>query len=110
MAMILLFLWEVELIMKTETRIHSHTDLLDNIYNAFPVFERREMIKIILIPCMNIIKIFYRFFIQNGGEKKLLQLVKNSNIRSLTAKTSDACNKLSSPDPNFEDKIKLTLS
>ena len=38
MAMILLFLWEVELIMKTETRIHQHTDSLDSIYTAFPMF------------------------------------------------------------------------
>jgi hypothetical protein len=65
MVMILLFLWEVELILKTETRFNSGPDLLDRVYSAFPVFERREMIKIMLIPCMNIINLFYRFYLQS---------------------------------------------
>lgn len=46
------------------------------------------MIKIILIPCMNIIKIFYRFFIRNEGEKKLLQLAKVPEVKKLTNKAS----------------------
>ena len=39
--MILLFLWEVELIMKTETRMNHYTDFLDNFYTSFSILERR---------------------------------------------------------------------
>jgi hypothetical protein len=37
--MVLLFVWELDLIMSAETRLHTnHTDFLDNIYTAFPIF------------------------------------------------------------------------
>lgn len=94
MVMILMFLWEVEIIMKTETRIHQHTDSLDTIYTAFPMFERREMIKAILIPCMNIIKFFYRFYVQTSSEKKFLSIAKNSQLRELTKPTSEIVRKI----------------
>lgn len=38
-AMILLFIWEVDLIISTESRLHSTgPDFLDYIYSAFPIF------------------------------------------------------------------------
>ena len=37
--MIMLFIWEVDLIITTESRLNSsHTDLLDYVYTAFPIF------------------------------------------------------------------------
>lgn len=64
LTMILLFIWEVDLIINTESRLSNNgPDLLDYIYTAFPIFERREMIKAIIIPCMNLVEIFIRFFI-----------------------------------------------
>ena len=78
MVMILLFLWEVELVLSTESRMHHSTDVFDFFYTAFPIFERREMIKIILIPCMNILKFFFRFFIQSPSEKKFLIIAKHN--------------------------------
>lgn len=56
LTMILLFIWEVDLIINTESRLANNgPDMLDYVYKAFPVFERREMIKAIIIPCMNLV-------------------------------------------------------
>lgn len=42
LVMILMFVWEIDLIMTTESRLHgNYTDFLDNYYFAFPMFERR---------------------------------------------------------------------
>jgi hypothetical protein len=68
--------------------MHQHTDSLDTVYTAFPMFERRDMIKIILIPCMNIIKFFYRFYVLSEAEKKFLEIGKNPYLRQITSKTS----------------------
>lgn len=55
-AMILLFIWEVDLIISTEARLSSNdVDYLDYIYVSFPIFERREMLKAIIIPCMSMV-------------------------------------------------------
>jgi len=41
-AMILLFIWEVDLIISTESRFNIHSvDFIDYIYKNFPIFERR---------------------------------------------------------------------
>lgn len=41
-AMILLFIWEVDLIISTESRLNYHdVDYLDYVYKSFPIFERR---------------------------------------------------------------------
>ncbi len=38
-VMILLFIWEIDLILNTEKHLHSHgPDFLDKIYFAFPMF------------------------------------------------------------------------
>lgn len=38
-TMIMLFIWEVDLIITTESRLNNHySDWLDYIYNAFPIF------------------------------------------------------------------------
>ena len=71
--MILLFLWEVDLIISAESRLNTHTvDYIEKIYKNFPIFERREMIKVILIPCMKMVEIFVRFYMTSSSEKKML--------------------------------------
>ena len=57
LTMILLFIWEVDLIINTECRLADNgPDMLDYIYKVFLVFERRQMIKAIIIPCsMNLV-------------------------------------------------------
>ena len=38
----ILTIWEIDLIMTTESRLHrNYSDFLDNYYFAFPMFERR---------------------------------------------------------------------
>ena len=65
--MILLFVWEIDIIMTTESKLHGqYTDFLDNFYFGLPMFERREMLKSILIPAINMVDIFIVFFIQNA--------------------------------------------
>ena len=107
--MILLYLWEFELIMKTENRYHEPTDFLDYFYSAFPIFERREMIKIILIPSMNIIQMFFRFYIQSDSQKKILRIAKNPRLRNLTGKVREAANKVEI-DEHLEDRLQAALT
>lgn len=63
------------------------------------------MIKIILIPCMNIIKFFIRFFIESKTSKKLLALAKNPELRNITLKASDKLSDVNLKEGNFEEKI-----
>ena len=73
--MIVLFIWEVDLIITTESRLHLHaSDPVDLIYQAFPVFERREMLKVIIIPCMSLVEIFVRYYTQSRSEQSFVQL------------------------------------
>lgn len=40
--MILLFVWEIDIIMTTESKLHTnYSDFWDNFYFALPMFERR---------------------------------------------------------------------
>lgn len=73
------------------------------------MFERRDMIKIILIPCMNIIKFFYRFYVLSEAEKKVLIIGNNPHVRELTLKTSETVSKLMG-DPNADDKIDIAIT
>lgn len=95
--------------MRTEDRIHQHTDFLDSIYPAFPIFERRQMIKIILIPSMNIIKFFFRFFIESKSSKKLLALSKNGHLRAITVKANEKISGINQKEDHLEDKIEVAL-
>ena len=72
--MLLLSIWEVDLIISTESRFNTHeVDFVDYIYKNFPIFERREMLKTIIIPCMSLVEIFVRFFMTSPAEKKVLE-------------------------------------
>ena len=89
--------------------MHQHTDSLDSIYTAFPVHERREMIKIILIPCMNVLKFFFRFFVSSPSEKKFLKIAKHPEIKKLTSKVSQSVSKVQI-DEHLEDRVEVALS
>lgn len=85
--MILLFVWEIDLIMSAESRLHSgYTDFLDRIYPAFPIFERREMIKSIVIPCMNMVHTFVRYYIKSESYNKICFIGNHVGMRTMTMK------------------------
>ena len=108
-AMIVLFIWEVDLIITTESRLHSQaSDPLDMVYTAFPVFERREMLKVIIIPCMSLVEIFVRYFTQSRSEKRFLLfgsvpalLTEGSVVQEQVAKLK--------PDEHLEDRVNVAL-
>ena len=60
---------------------------------------------------MNIIKFFFRFFIQSQSEKKFLQIAKNPKLIDLTKKVSESVRKqVDIKDEHLEDKIGVALS
>ena len=85
--MILLFIWEVDLIITTESRLHhSQTDFVDYLYSAFPIFERREFLKAIIIPCMSLVDTFVRFYLVSPAERKLILFGSSQHLRDQTNK------------------------
>jgi hypothetical protein len=107
--MIILFLWEVDLIVTTESRLHiSRPDLLDYIYFAFPIFERREMIKVIIIPCMNLVEIFVRFFTISKSERRLLAFSNIEQLKKETNQVYEAVAKLNM-DEHINDRVNVAL-
>jgi hypothetical protein len=49
------------------------------------MFERREMIKAIIIPCMNLVEIFIRYYTISAAEKKVIEY---GNIESIKKETN----------------------
>lgn len=47
---IMAFIVETQLIVHTADRLGTTTDVLDYIYPAFPIFERRRLLKGLIIP------------------------------------------------------------
>lgn len=108
-AMIMLFIWEVDLIITTESRLlHSGPDLLDYVYSAFPVFERREMIKVIIIPCMNLVEIFIRFYTISRSERRLLHFASIEQLKRETNQVYEVVAKLNM-DQHIEDRVNVAL-
>lgn len=108
-AMILLFIWEVDLIITTESRLQaSGPDLLDYLYSAFPVFERREMIKAIIIPCMNLVEIFIRFYTISRSEERLLHYGNIEPLKLETNQVYEAVAKLNM-DEHINDRVNVAL-
>lgn len=52
------------------------------------MFERREMLKSILIPAMNMVDIFVIFFVQNPEILKIKKLGLNPQLRTITNEVS----------------------
>jgi hypothetical protein len=93
--MILLFIWEVDLIISTESRMNNNQpDFIDFFYTAFPIFERREMLKAIVIPCMSLVEIFVRFFLTSPAEKKLLRYGCLQRLQMITRPIRDSMGNL----------------
>ena len=42
---------------------------------------------------MNIIQMFFRFYIESDSQKKFIKLTKNPHLRTITAKAADIANK-----------------
>jgi hypothetical protein len=95
--------------MHTEDRFNQHTDLLDHVYTAFPMFERREYIKILLIPSMNVIHFFVRFFMYNQSERKLVRLGKNPYLRNQTQEVRGALGN-TEVDQYIEDRLQASVA
>jgi hypothetical protein len=72
---ILMFIIETQIIVHTSDRLNRPSDLLDYIYPAFPIFERRQVLKTAIIPVSILIDSFYRLFITSEAEKTLSSLV-----------------------------------
>lgn len=90
--------------------MNQYTDSLDSVYTAFPIHERREMIKIILIPCMNILKFFFRFFVQSPSEKKFLKISKQPQVRQMTSRVSEiVATKVTAIDEHLEDRVSVAI-
>lgn len=54
------------------------------------MFERREMLKSILIPAMNMVDIFIVFFVKNKEVEKIKMLGINPQLRAITNSVSSA--------------------
>lgn len=110
MVMIILLLWEIDLILSTESKLHHFsTDILDEFYLAFPIFERREFIRVILIPSTYLVEIFIRFYIISDSEKKLMKISTNSHLRALTAKVGEHVSSVQINE-NLEHRVGVALS
>lgn len=66
-----MFIIETQIIVHTSDRLNHPTDLLDYIYPAFPMFERRQVLKSAIIPMSFLIDQFYMLFITSDAEKTL---------------------------------------
>ncbi len=50
--------------MNVESRLHQcNTNTVDMIYSKLSVFERREMIKVLLLPLMKLFRIYQQMFV-----------------------------------------------
>lgn len=68
---IIAFIWETEVLMHSESRLHPQPDLIDYLFNAFPIFQRREMMKYFITPMSNLLQNFNSLFIYNQAETRL---------------------------------------
>lgn len=106
-AMILLFIWEVDLIICTESRFTSNEpDYIDYVYTAFPYFERREMLKTIIIPCMSMVEIFVRFYMVSAAEKKIVEYGSLNKLQQYTLPVREAIGTIKM-DEQVEDRVKV---
>ena len=71
---ITIFIVETQLIVHTADRINRTTDVLDYVYPAFPIFERRHLLKSMIIPVTLLIEIFYKQLVLSDSEVQLNRL------------------------------------
>lgn len=62
--------------MHTAERFNHSVDFLDYIYPAFPIFERRHILKATVMPTTILIENFYITFITSDSEALLNRLIK----------------------------------
>ena len=67
------------------------------------------MIKIILIPSMNIIQLFFRFYIESDSQKKFLKIAKNPLLLHKTTKIREITGRIQI-DEHIEDRIDTILT
>lgn len=59
---------------------------------------------------MNILKFFFRFFVQSPSEKKFMKISKQPDIKKLTAKVSEIVANKAKIDEHLEDRVEVALS
>ena len=57
---------------------------------------------------MNIIQMFFRFYIESDSHKKFMKIAKNPHLRSITAKVADKVSKIEISD-EIDEKIEAAL-
>lgn len=64
---IVAFIWETETLMHSEDRFYHHPDMLDYIFTAFPIYQRRELLKYIITTIYMLLGNFSVLFVYNSA-------------------------------------------